>query len=80
MLPRPPYTPLQTPAPYSQTPSAYILPAMLETNFDTDTKAVKIMVLYILIYMFFDKEMEKEKYSAPNESKFLEFILPLVST
>jgi len=53
---------------------------MLETNFDTDTKAVKIMVLYILIYMFFDKEMEKEKYSAPNESKFLEFILPLVST
>jgi hypothetical protein len=48
---RPKYSPQHPP--YSQTPSAYILPSMSATKFHTHTKQGKIIVLYMLIFKFY---------------------------
>jgi hypothetical protein len=56
-------------APYSQAPSIYVLPLVLQTKFHTHTKQQVKSQFFILSYLSFQRGERKTKYSGQNGSK-----------
>ena len=72
--------PIFSSAPYSQTPSVYVLPLVWETKPHTDTTQHAKLVLYILIFIFLDSELKNERFCTEWQQAFPDFNLLLISS
>lgn len=62
-----------------QTPSAFDIPLMWDSKLDTHTKQQETLVLYILIFMFWNVRKEDKRFLTKWQQAFPEFKLLLIA-